>query len=171
MNLAIIGLTITYVALAALLLGIFLLARVPAWVKLSCIILVSSFYYLTYQSYIGLLGWPTQQQVPEQFQLMSSIITEPDESSGDPGVIHIWVTTFTNNRPDREPRAYELPYDLELHAALDTALREQRRGNVQLGRRLEDVNDPELPKDMSRFGQKRQRLEFFALPDPELPEK
>ena len=171
MNQAILGLTITYIALAALLLGIFFLARIPAWIKFSCIVLVSSFYYLTFYSYTGLLGWPTQQQLPEQFQLMASSITEPDDTVGEPGVIHIWVTSFHDNKPAREPRAYELPYDLDLHAALDDALSEQRRGNVQLGRRLEIIEDPTLPRDTSRFGQKRENLEFFPLPDPELPEK
>lgn len=171
MNQAVIGLSLTYVALAALLLGIFLQGKLPTWIKFACIILISSFYYLTYHSFLGMLGWPTQQQLPEQFQLMASTITEPDDSTGEEGVIHIWVTAFVDNRPAREPRAYELPYDLDLHASLDEALHEQRQGNVQLGRRLVEIEDPNLPKDTSRFGQQRQRLEFFELPELELPQK
>lgn len=171
MNEAIIGLTICYVALAALLLGIFLFARISYGIKLFLVVLLSGFYYLNFHSINGILGWPTEQQLPERFQLLASMITEPDESSGEKGVIHIWVNGFENNFPAPEPRAYELPYDLDLHAALDDALREQRRGNVQMGRRLEEIDDPNMPKDSNRFGQKRQRLEFFNLPDPELPEK
>lgn len=171
MNQAVIGLTICYVALAALLLGIFMFTRLSVWIKLASVIVVTSFYYLSYQSHMGILGWPTAQQLPEQFQLMASSITEPDNTTGDPGVIHIWVTSFRDNRPEREPRAYELPYDLDLHASLNEALAEQRNGKIQLGRRKVEVEDEELPTDMSRLGQKRQRFEFFALPDPELPEK
>ena len=86
-------------------------------------------------------------------------------------MIHIWVNAFEDNKPIREPRAYELPYDLELHASLNEALAEQRQGKVQLGRRLEESGDENLPRDSSRFGVKRQMLEFHELPDPELPEK
>ncbi len=171
MNQAIIGLTITYVALAALLLGIFLLARVPTWLKFLTLILISGFYYLTWFSYQGLLGWPTAQDIPDEFQLLSSQITEPDEQTGDPGVIHLWLNTFIDNRPADEPRAYEMPYDLETHAALQEALNQQRQGKIQIGRKTARVNDPERPTDTSRYGQKRYKLEFSKLPDPELPEK
>jgi len=171
MNQAVLGLTLTYVALAALLLGIFILSRIPVWLKLICVIAVSSFYYLTYNSYQGLLGWPTEQQLPDHFQLLSSSIREPDEDTGDAGNIHIWINSISENQPAMEPRAYELPYDLELHSALEEALKKQRRGNVQLGRR-KPMNEPEsLPRDATRYGQKRQKLEFYDLPDPQLPEK
>lgn len=171
MNQAVLGLALTYVALAALMLGIFLFTRLSVWIKFLCVIVVSGFYFMTYQSLQGMLGWPTQQQLPEQFQLMASSITEPDGSTGEKGRIHIWGTAFIDNKPAKEPRSYELPYDLDLHAALDEALRKQRRGNVQLGRRLEKINDEKRPTDTSRYGELRQRIEFFDLPDPELPEK
>lgn len=171
MNQAITGLSITYVALAAILLGIFFLAKIPAWIKFVCVIMMSGFYYLNYYSLNGLLGWPTRQEIPEQFQLMASSINEPDESTGEPGSIHIWGTSFIDNKPAKEPRAYVLPYDLELHAALDEALQKQRQGKIQLGRRLEETDESLLPKDTSRYAQKQHRLEFYDLPDPELPEK
>ncbi len=171
MNQAVLGLTLTYVALAALLLGIFLFARVPAWLKLTCVIVVSGFYYLTYNSYQGLLGWPTGQKIPEHFQLLASSITEPDDDTGDPGSIHIWLSTIIENQPATEPRAYELPYDLELHSALEEALKKQRRGNVQMGRQKMMAEPEALPRDATRYGQKRQKLEFYDLPDPQLPEK
>ncbi|MBL1142987.1 MAG: hypothetical protein HND53_13240 [Proteobacteria bacterium] len=171
MNTAVFGLTLTYVALAGLLLGIFLLTRLPVWIKLSCVLLISSFYYLTFYSLQGLLGWPTQQELPAHFQLMASSVTEPDDKTGESGSIHIWATSFVDNKPAKEPRAYELAYDFDLHAALEEALNKQRQGNVQLGRRLEVDNSEDVPRDWTRYGQKRQKIKFFDLPDPELPEK
>ncbi len=171
MNQAIIGLSITYVALAALLVGIFLLARTKVWLKFLCVILVSGFYFLTYTSYMGLLGWPTKQQLPEIFQLIASSITEPDERTGDLGRIHIWVTAFVDNKPEIQPRAYELPYDLELHASLDTALEQIRQGKIQLGRNLQVVEESLLPSDTSRLADRANQLEFFDLPEIRLPEK
>lgn len=172
MNQAILGLSITYVALAALVLAIFLLTRLPAWIKLLCVILVSGFYYMTYHSLQGLLGWPTQQELPDNFLLLSSSITEPDETTGDSGRIHVWLNAFEDNQPALEPRAFYLPYDLELHSSLEAALKKQRRGKVQLGRAKKvATNDDETPTDFTRYGQKRQLIEFYDLPDPELPEK
>ena len=171
MNQAVLGLTLTYVALAALVLGIFLLTRLPVWIKFTFILTISGFYYLTYFSLQGLLGWPTQQELPDTFQLMASSITEPDEDEGIPGRIHIWATSFVDNKPAAEPRAYELPYDLELHSALEAALKEQRRGNIQLGKKKEGKTTDDLARDLSKYGQKREEIEFSDLPDPEVPEK
>ncbi len=171
MNQAIVGLSISYVALAALLLGIFLLSRTSVWIKFICVFLVTGFYFLTYQSYLGLLGWPTRQDLPAQFQLMASSITEPDERNGDPGSIHIWITDFEDNKPVKRPRAFELPYDLELHASLDKALEQIRQGKIQLGRNLQKVEEAILPPDASRLANRQHKLEFFDLPEVRLPEK
>lgn len=171
MNQAVLGLTLTYVALAALVLGIFLLTRLPVWIKFISILLISSFYFLTYYSLQGLLGWPTQQKLPDTFQLLASSITEPNEDEGTAGRIHIWATAFVDNRPADEPRAYDLPYDLELHSALEAALKEQRRGNIQLGRKKEGETTDDIARDLTKYGQKREQFEFFDLPDPEVPEK
>jgi hypothetical protein len=171
MNQAVLGLTLTYVALAALVLAIFLLTRLPVWIKFTFVLAVSGFYYLTFYSLQGLLGWPTQQTLPDQFQLMASSIIEPDEDEGEAGRIHIWATSFIDNKPAPEPRAYELPYDLELHSALEAALKEQRRGNIQLGRKKEGKTTEDMARDLSKYGSKREKIEFFDLPDPEVPEK
>lgn len=171
MNQAILGLTLTYVALAALLLGIFLLTRLPAWIKLLCVILTSSFYYITYVSLQGVLGWPTKQELPEHFQLLAASITEPDENTGERGSIHLWLSTFVDNKPTKEPRAYELSYNLDLHISLNEALMKQQRGHVQIGKRLEQLDDENLPKEKKHLSEVQQRFEFFDLPDPELPEK
>ncbi len=171
MNQAVLGLTLTYVALAALVLAIFLLTRLPVWIKFAFILTISGFYYLTFYSLQGMLGWPTQQALPEQFQLLASSITEPDEEEGTDGRIHIWATAFVDNAPAAEPRAYELPYDLELHSALEAALKEQRRGNIQLGKKIEAETTDDIAKDLSKYGEVREQIEFFDLPDPEVPEK
>lgn len=171
MNQAIVGLSVSYVALAALLVGIFLISRTSVWVKFLCVFMVTGFYFMTYQSFLGLLGWPTKQDLPEQFQLMASSIIEPDESAGDPGSIHIWITMFEDNKPERRPRSYELPYDLELHASLEKALEQIRQGKIQLGRNLQKVDEALLPPDASRLANKQYKLEFFDLPEIRLPEK
>ena len=171
MNQAVIGISLSYVILAALLVSIFILARVPVWIKFVCIVFVSSFYFITYSSLSGMLGWPTKQTIPDDFQLLSSVITEPDNTKGDKGSIHIWVFSFVENLPVKEPRAFKLPYTHELHASLEDALKDQRNGKVKLGRRVQRQVNTALHTDASRYANKEYILEFYDLPDPELPEK
>lgn len=178
MSLGIIGLSITYAALAALVLAIFLLTRLPTRIKLLCVILISGFYYITFLSLQELLGSPTQQELPEKFKFLSASVIGPDDKTGDPGRIYIWLNVLIDNQPDPEPKAYSLPYNLELHASVEAALEKQRRGKKQLGRpKKEGKNNQQnssaqqTPKKPTHYGKKDQQVEFYDIPSPELPEK
>lgn len=168
---AIIGLSITYVGLAALLLVMVLFTRWPVWTKLACVVLVTAFYFVTYRSLTGMLGWPTRAELPERFLLLASSISEPDKTRGSDGSVHIWATSLDSGRPAAEPRAYALPYSRELHAQLEEANKDMRNGIMQLGRRVTTEADADVPRDTTRFARRRERLEIYDLPDPELPEK
>lgn len=172
MNEALLGLSIAYVAVAALLAGLLIFSRWPMWVKLGCILLVSSMYFVNYQSLRGLLGWPTEAQLPSRFLLLASSVTEPDKTTGKQGVIHIWATSLDGDYPADEPRAYELPYEQELHGQLEDALKNMRKGVLQLGEATTvDKEGKQIPRDTSRFAQQQQSLLFYDLPDRKLPEK
>lgn len=171
MSEAIIGLTITYVALAVLLLSLNFFTRWPLWLKLLCVIAVTGFYFVTYRSLNGVLGWPTTATLPDRFLLLASSVTEPDKTRGTAGVVHIWATSLEAGRPAAEPRAYTLPYTKELHSQLEDANKNMRNGILQLGRRTTADDDDERPRDATRFARERERIEIYDLPDPQLPEK
>ena len=168
---AIVGLSVAYAALAALLLSLHIFATWPVWVKLALIAAVTALYFVTYQSLSGMLGWPARAELPERFLLLASSIKEPDKTTGDAGVIHLWVTSLESAQPADRPRAYALPYSRDLHSQLEDANRNMRNGILQLGRRILVTNDSDVPRDPRRLARNRERLEIYDLPDPQLPEK
>jgi len=77
---------------------IFLLAFIPL-----TIFLVGSTIY----TYSQLLGYPTTQQLPDDFLVVSFLIKEPK-------AIYLWTI---KNRNDT-PRSYEVPYNKNMHQKL-----------------------------------------------------
>lgn len=172
MNETILGLAAAYVAIAALLIGLLIHGRWPVWVKLGCVLLVTSLYFVNYESLRGLMGWPTQTQMPARFLLLASSVTEPDKTTGEKGVIYVWATSLEDDYPADEPRAYELPYEQTLHSQLEDALKNMRKGVLQLGEATTvDENGKQIPRDTSRFARQEQTVLFYDLPDRKLPEK
>jgi hypothetical protein len=178
MSLGILGLSITYVALAAMVLAIFLFTRIPTKVKLICVILVSVFYYITFFSLQELLGSPTKQELPEKFKFLSASVVGPNDKTGDPGRIYIWLNVIIDNQLDPKPKAYSLPYNLELHASVDAALEKLRSGKKQLGRPKKEgknaqqrTSSQQVSEKPAHYGKKDQQVEFYDIPTPELPEK
>ncbi len=167
---AVIGLTVAYVALAALVVALNIYSRWHWWIKALTIIGVCGLYFLTYDSLKGLLGWPVRAELPDRFMLLASYITEPNKTTGADGVIHIWATSLTGHKPAAQPRAYQLEYDADLHGQLAQADQQIRRGIIQLGRKDETAPAGEAA-DRSRFNRPQARILIYDLPDPELPEK
>ena len=122
-----------YVALAALLLSLNLWTRIRWWIKASAIIVTTGFFFVSFLGVKHLLGWPTDDRLPDRFELVYAVINEPIEASNTPGAIYLWVLKLpgdgaldeedvytpgvidTRIDPEEVPRAYKLPYDRETH--------------------------------------------------------
>ncbi len=170
MNEAIIGTVAGYLVLVILLLNLGLYTTWPVWIKTAAIGLVAIFYFTTYHSIKQFLGWPTERELPEKFMMLSSWITEPNKKTGNGGSIHLWAVQLSDDGPADEPRAYALPYDMELHQALNEAQLRLRQGMIQIGSasKLDSGSGWITSK---QFVDKRQQIKLYDLPDPELPEK
>jgi len=161
----------SYVFIAGLLILILINSSISYLLKLPMIILMAVFIFISYHSWKEAQGWPTASDIPDKFLLHASVIDEPDSQKREDGSIFIWATDLKSQRPADEPRAYILAYDQEVHSALEDALLNMRKGNIQIGsRKIADVDNAPA-KDFSRLGEKRITLEFSNLPDPALPEK
>ncbi len=170
MNEAIIGTVAGYLILVILLLNLGLYTKWPAWIKTIAIGLVAIFYFVTYHSIQQFLGWPTEKELPEKFMMLSSWITEPDKKTGNGGSIHLWAVELSDDGPADDPRAYSLPYDIDLHHELNEAQLRLRQGMIQIG----TASKPEQHLGWvtaKRFVENRQKINLYDLPDPELPEK
>ena len=165
-------LVLAYVALTALLVTALVTTRLPLPVKAVVAIGAVALYVASYRGWQAIQGWPAATaRLPERFLLHASVIEEPDAESGAAGAIFVWASDLAGGGPADSPRAYRLAYGKELHADLDEALRNMRNGTLQLGRVSRVAGTPDRPRDLTGFGEQRETLEFYTLPDPALPEK
>ena len=119
-----------------------------------------------------MLGWPTDDTLPQRFNLVAIYVQEPDKSSGAEGEIFLWATDMAKGPRGAEPRAYRVPFTGALHAKVVAAGNKIRKGLPQLGEISEEQVGPHArPTDATQGGQKSVAIEFFDLPDPLFPEK
>jgi len=95
----------------------------------------------------NLLGWPSDQSLPEKFQVHWIEIKEPNKKTKELGCIYVWATnsskfykkdgwddwrkvfmSFQSYDP-REPRAYRLSYSKEDHKKAQRAVELIKGGN------------------------------------------
>ncbi|MGB0747845.1 MAG: hypothetical protein ACPGO3_03785 [Magnetospiraceae bacterium] len=169
---AVLGLVAAYVALGLLCLNLWFQSRWPLWVKAGTVALVSLFYYVTYDSLLGMLGWPTEARLPAVSMVLGSYVIEPDPETGADGRIYVWADDVSDGTPLGKPRAYELPYDADVHERLFDAQRNARNGIFQ----ILSTEDSEAVENATALSgllgtADSQRLTIRDLPDPALPGK
>lgn len=120
------GLIAAYVIIAALLLSLNLYSSWNWFVKTVLNVIVVGFFWVTYHSWPGILGWPTEHDLPKQFYLHAINIDEPNR-------IYLWGTDLERGLGRTVPRAYGLPYSTKLHDSVDKAGRKLRKGLPVIG--------------------------------------
>jgi len=154
-------LTIAYVLIVVFLLLISLRTPYRWQYKAGIILICSLFYGVIWHTLPNMQGWPIDDPVPDDFQLVSKYVVQPDKQKGSEGAIYMWVIDLAKDA-DHIPRAYQLPYKEELHEELVTAA---KRGDVQRGRRVSqptnDANEEEISSG----------IKFESMPKAQLPRK
>ena len=131
----IVGLSVAYVLLAALLLVVVLRVRAPWPLKVAAVVITSIFYGVAFFRVEGLPGWSAAAPLPPQFQLLWARVVDPNPLDRDPGAGHVWVEELdAANIPSGQPRAYRLPYSPTLAAKVEAARDEILKGCPQGGR-------------------------------------
>lgn len=163
-------LTLCYVALALLLLILCLATRWTRWIKIAMVAAVTASYFLAQSAFLQMSGWPARETPPEKFVLLAVVTQEPDKQHNIDGMHYIWVNAIKDARPVPEPRAYRLPYQKDVHAILNEAMKKNRQGISQIGSLdppaggkfggwLRNAADPSL------------KIKISDAPAPQLPEK
>jgi hypothetical protein len=153
----ILGLSIAYVLLAALLLVVVLRVRAPWPAKVAAVLVTSIFYCVTFFRIEGLPGWSAAAPLPPQFQLLWARVVDPNPLDRDPGAVHVWIEELdAANIPNGQPRAYRLPYSPTLAAKVEAARDEIMKGHPQGGRAADYGTGngqaaPEGPSDVSKL--------------------
>jgi hypothetical protein len=191
MTLPLIGVAISYVVVAVLLLSLNLASRWHWGVKAAAIAVTTLFFGISYASIAGLVGWPSEARVPERFQLHWATVVEPDKLNGLPGSIYLWLESLDeSNMPAGTPRAFRVPYTRELAERIAHAKERIEQGMDQAGtardldvpeglpgedRRLAGAplrqNEPGSTGDPTAFIQPMPAIEFEDMPPPALPPK
>ncbi len=163
-RLDVIGLIVAYLIVAALLLSLNLHSNWSWRIKAMMNVIVIAFIVVTYQSWPGLLGWPTSRDLPRQFYLHAANIDEPHR-------IYLWGTDLENGLGRTIPRSFALPYSTKLHDNVDKATRKLRKGLPVIGQASPpDATDA----DLSLLEQTRTSdadIVFVDAPDALVPGK
>jgi hypothetical protein len=143
-SLSVVGLVAAYGVVAMLLLSLNLTSLWRWWIKAAAIILTTVFFGVTYQAVSGLMGWPTTQKLPARFNLVSSVILEPDRRTNSPGHIYLWAAELDeNNIPSGTPRSYQMAYSDALARKVVKAQEKHDRGQEVMG----VISDRQVPTD------------------------
>lgn len=167
------GIISCFIILAFLLLLLNLYSHWHWKLKATAIVLVMCFYLVSYFSFPPLLGWPTEQELPERFKLVSELVVEPNKKKGTSGSIYIWITDLAGDPAYAMPRAFAMPYSPEMHEIVVEAGNKVRKGLPQIGE-VSDGGDFDSiidPSDAYQGGDVTIAVEFFDLPEPVLPGK
>ena len=185
----ILGLVSAYVVIAVLLLSLNLTSRWKWWVKASAIIVTGCFFVQAYIQTYAVLGWPTDTELPEHFQVLWAKVEDPNKFTGAEGAIYFWVDELDQyNLPLGVPRSHKLPYSPSLadavveitgriEAGLDVAgiaeLPNDEESTSSL--MMEDITVPEELTggsfQVDVFPDRIQTLQFEDMPPPILPDK
>ncbi len=132
---SVIFLCLAYVLLSALLLLVVVRLAIPRAAKIAAILAASAFYIVVFFATQGLLGWSAPVAVPARFQVLWTRVIEPNPARHEAGAIHLWLEELDEaNLPSGVPRAYLLPYSVELARRVSAAQEEIQRGHPQGGR-------------------------------------
>jgi len=131
---AVLGVVGAYAATAVLLLSLNI-ASLWRWpVKASAIVITNGLFVGTYMAISALIGWPSNDRLPDRASFLASRIVEPDKFTGDPGAIFVWLQGIDEkNLPVGEPRAYKLAYDRAVARDVFEAQRLRGQGRDVLG--------------------------------------
>jgi hypothetical protein len=133
-SLGMFGIVAVYVVVAVALLSLNIGSRWLWWIKAGTIAVTSLFFVQSYAAVSSLVGWPSRDRLPPNFQLHWAKVVAPDEFTEDPGVIFMWVETLdANNVPTGTPRGYRLPYSKSLAEQLNKAQDKIRDGKEVAG--------------------------------------
>ena len=109
-------LILAYLVVTTLLLCFYFYSEFSRLTKNLTVLLVTLSYFYTWFSVEGLLGWPSQQEMPSQFRVLWIDINEPDKGNSEDGEIFFWVKELNKvDQPYGKPRAYSIKWLSLIH--------------------------------------------------------
>jgi len=129
MNQSFLLLSLSYVGLAVFVVWAIFGKRFSSRHKIIVSLLLPIIYYFHWNSLQETKGWPSDQTLPTQFELISADIVEPNAHERISGNINLWIRPSDNG----PPKAYALPYSRDLHKRLFETKQRIAEGRRQIG--------------------------------------
>ena len=171
-TLGITGLITAYILIAILLLSLNLYSKWSWYIKATAIALTTVFYIVSYISVPPLLGWPTSDDPPARFRLVSAYVEQPNKLTGAEGGIYLWLTEIDDLSDTPEPRSYKFPYSDPFHEEILKVQSKLNKNILQLGEFEEREEAPLLENiEEKRTANISSKISFYDMPDPLFPEK
>ena len=162
MNNYLLILSLSYVVLLVIIVWMWFNKPLGAIGKIVLSLLLPLIYYFHWIGLQESKGWPSNQTLPTQFELLSADVVEPNPLKEVSGNIHLWIRPKENG----SPRAYILPYSRDLHNSLFRAKQAMSHGRAQLGFLFDDKSSE---RGASIGG--GMKLDFRRAPRKRLPPK
>lgn len=151
--LVIVGAVTVFLVLALLLLSLNLTSLWKWWIKAIAIVVTLGSVLVLYFTMTGLIGWASPGQMPARFSLLSTRIVEPDQLNSLPGHIYLWIEEVDDRQiVISPPRAFEVPYEVEIASSVATAQKQIEGGGKVLGEFAATGNEE---ADAAQTAQKR----------------
>lgn len=104
------------------------------WVKAIAIVVSLASVIVLYFTMTGLIGWASPGAMPSRFSVLSTRIVEPDKLNNLPGHIYLWIEEVDDRQiVISPPRAFEVPYKVEVASEVATAQKQIEGGGKVLG--------------------------------------
>ncbi len=129
---SVLALGLAYVFLLSLVLLAIFKSEIGAGLKLVLASLCFGFYLWHYNALQDYLGWPAANGIPDNFELISSIVIEPNLKNDEAGGVYLWLRDLDTDQ--LVPRSFRLPYNKLLHQRVDDTMRRQQQGERFVGR-------------------------------------
>ena len=164
-------LSISYAVIAALLLVFCFYTNFTKKVKLISIFAVSLFYISSWKGYVGVLGWPTSEDLPDDFNILWVVIQEPNKSKSNEGELFLWIKEIDEyKKPIGDPRAFNLQWNKENHRIAQEALHKLQEGERLNGKKTYGVlnkdnkGEKSNPYDVAEGGPEPVSYTHLTLP-------
>lgn len=121
------GIPLAFIIIATLTLWVIIGSKGWWWLKGLIVVVVLFFSISLWHSLNSLQGWPTDEKLPQKFEIKWITVKEPNMHTGEKGEIIVWAMNLTkeyneslipklhNKEESGEPRLHRLPYSRNLH--------------------------------------------------------
>lgn len=168
-----------YILIASLLMVFCLFSSFSKNIKILGIFIVTVFYYFTWQGYIGLLGWPSEQDLPDNFRISWVVIEEPNKLTKEQGAVYLWIRSIDEiGMAEGKPRSFKMILSEENHRMAQLALFKLQEGEQLNGKKTYGVIEKNESNKANPYDSYEGEIEegvpsfeFTEVPPPNLPPK